>query len=295
MSEQRARIGEIELAYEVSGRPDAAPMLLVMGLGTQMIFWPDDLVADLAARGFRPIRFDNRDAGRSTSIEGGPAPDPMAALAGDAASAAYTLEDMADDTAGLLDHLDVEAAHVVGASMGGMIAQTLAIRHRSRVRSLASIMSTTGDRAVSMPKAQALPALLTPPPADRAGMIEWAVRTVAVIGSPGFDRDEAWVRDVAGRAYDRGPNPNGTARQMMAIVASGDRTAALRELDVPTVVIHGEEDPLIPVGGGRATAAAIPGAELVVIPGMGHDLPRGAWPAIVDAIVANAARATQPA
>ncbi len=292
MSEQTARVGEIELAYEMSGEPDAAPMLLIMGLGTQMIFWPDDFVGELAARGFRPIRFDNRDAGRSTAIEGGPPPDPMAAIAGNVASAAYTLEDMADDAAGLLAHLGIGAAHVVGASMGGMIAQTLAIRHGSRVRSLASIMSTTGERAVSMPKAQALPALLTPPPDDRDGMVEWAVRTGAVIGSPGFDRDEAWVRDVAGRAYDRGRNPMGTARQLMAIAASGDRTEALRALDVPTVVIHGEEDPLIPVGGGRATAAAIPEAELVTIPGMGHDLPRGAWPTIIEAIVANAARAT---
>ncbi len=292
MGEQTARIGDIELAYEVGGDPAGAPMLLIMGLGAQMILWPDDLVAELGARGFRTVRFDNRDCGRSTWIEGGPEPNPLAALAGDVSSASYTLEDMAADAAGLLDHLGIGEAHVVGASMGGMIAQTLAIRHPRRARSLASIMSTTGDRAVGMPKPEVLPALLTPPPATREGTVEWAERMFAIIGSPGFEPDREWVADVAGREFDRGQNPLGTARQLMAIAASGDRTQALRGVGAPAVVIHGAADPLVPISGGRATAEAIPGADLVVIEGMGHDLPRGAWPRIVDAIVANAQRAT---
>lgn len=291
MSEQTARIGDIELAYEVGGDPAGVPMLLIMGLGAQMILWPDDLVAELGARGFRTVRFDNRDCGRSTWIEGGPEPNPLAALAGDTSSASYTLEDMAADAAGLLDHLGIGEAHVVGASMGGMIAQTLAIRHPRRARSLASIMSTTGDRAVGMPKPEVLPALLTPPPATREGTVQWAERMFAIIGSPGFDADREWVADVAGREWDRGQNPPGTARQLMAIAASGDRTQALRGVGATAVVIHGAADPLVPISGGRATAEAIPGAELVVIEGMGHDLPRRAWPRIVDAIAANAQRA----
>lgn len=291
MGEQVAKIGEIELAYETGGDPAAAPMLLIMGLGVQMIFWHDDLVAELAVRGFRTVRFDNRDAGRSSWIDDGPVPNPLAALAGDTSSAAYTLEDMASDAVGLMDRLGIEKAHVVGASMGGMIAQTLAIAHPERMLSLASIMSTTGDRAVGMPGPDVLPALLAPPPASREGALEWAISLGRMIGSPGFEPDAEWVRDVAGRAWDRGHNPLGTARQLLAIAASGDRTAALREIDVPAVVIHGAADPLVPVSGGRATAEAIPGAELVVIDGMGHDLPRGAWPTIVEAIASNAARA----
>lgn len=291
MSEQAAQIGEVRLAYETGGDPAGAPMLLIMGLGVQMILWPDDLVGELGAAGFRTVRFDNRDVGRSSWIDGGPAPDPLAALAGDVSSASYTLSDMAGDAAGLLDELGIEAAHVVGASMGGMIAQTLAIEHPRRVLSLASIMSTTGDRAVGMPKPEVLPALLTPPPATREAALEWAQAMWRMIGSPGFEPDSDWIRDVAGRAWDRGHNPLGTGRQLLAIAASGDRTAKLAALDVPAVVIHGADDPLVPLSGGQATAAAIPGAELVVIDGMGHDLPRGAWPRIVAAISSNAARA----
>jgi len=291
MSEQTAQIGEIELAYETGGDPAGAPMLLIMGLGVQMIFWPDELVGGLGAAGFRTVRFDNRDVGRSSWIDGGPPPDPLAALAGDTSSASYTLSDMASDAAGLLDRLGLDAAHVVGASMGGMIAQTLAVEHPRRVLSLASIMSTTGDRAVGMPKPEVLPALLTPPPATREAALEWAQTLWRMIGSPGFEPDTDWIRDVAGRAWDRGHNPLGTGRQLLAIAASGDRTAKLAAVDVPAVVIHGADDPLVQLSGGRATAAAIPGAELVVIDGMGHDLPRGAWPRIVEAIAANAARA----
>jgi pimeloyl-ACP methyl ester carboxylesterase len=237
------------------------------------------------------VRFDNRDVGRSTKIEGGRPPDLMAAVMGDASSASYTLDEMADDCAGLLDHLGVEAAHVVGASQGGMIAQTLAIRQPGRVLSLVSIMSSTGDRAVGQPHPEALTALLTRPPADREQYAESAVGAFRIIGSPGFQADEEKLRERARASFDRGYHPEGTARQLVAILASGDRTEALRRLEVPAVVIHGIEDPLIDVSGGKATAAAIPGAELELIEGMGHDLPRALWPRFVDLIVANADRA----
>ncbi len=281
----------IEVAYEPFGDPGDPVALLVMGLGVQMLGWDAELCELLAGRGFYVVRFDNRDVGRSTKIEGGPRPDILGAAAGDPSSASYTLDEMADDCAGLLDHLGVEGAHVAGASQGGMIAQTLAIRHRERVLSLVSIMSTTGDRAVGQPHPEALPALMTRPPADREGFAEFVVGTWKVIGSPGFDPDEEALRARAGAVYDRGIHPDGTARQLVAILASGDRTEALRRLDVPTVVIHGTDDPLIDVSGGEATAAAIPGARLELIPGMGHDLPRQLWPRFVDLIAENAARA----
>jgi pimeloyl-ACP methyl ester carboxylesterase len=281
----------IEVAYEAFGDPADPMALLVMGLGVQMLGWDAELCKLLAGRGFYVVRFDNRDVGRSTKIEGGPRPDILAAAAGDASSASYTLDEMAEDCAGLLDHLGVEAAHVVGASQGGMIAQTLAIRHPERVLSLVSIMSTTGDRAVGYPHPEALPALMARPPADREGFAEFVVGTWKVIGSPGFDPDEDALRARASAVYDRGLHPDGTARQLVAILASGDRTEALGRLDVPTVVIHGTDDPLIDVSGGQATAAAIPGARLELIPGMGHDLPRQLWPRFVDLIAENAARA----
>ena len=281
----------IEIAYEAFGDPADPTVLLIMGLGVQMLGWDAELCELLAGRGFRVVRFDNRDVGRSTKIEGGRPPNLMAAATGDASSASYTLDEMADDCAGLLDHLGVDAAHLVGASQGGMIAQTLAIRHRGRVLSLVSIMSSSGDRAVGQPHPEALPALLTRPPADRDGYAEFVVRAWRVIGSPGFEADEEKLRERARASFDRGYYPEGTARQLLAILASGDRTEALRRLDLPAVVIHGTEDALIDVSGGKATAAAIPGAELELIEGMGHDLPRELWPRFVDLIVVNAERA----
>jgi pimeloyl-ACP methyl ester carboxylesterase len=281
----------IELTYESFGDPTEPTMLMVMGLGVQMIGWDAEFCELLVGRGFRVVRFDNRDVGRSTKIEGGPRPDVMAVAMGDTSSASYTLDEMSEDCAGLLDHLGVEAAHVVGASQGGMIAQTLAIRHPERVLSLVSIMSSTGDRAVGQPHPEAMPALLTTPPADRDGYAEQVVLAFRAIGSPGFEADEERLRERARESFDRGYHPEGTARQLVAILASGDRTEALRRLDVPTVVIHGTDDALIDVSGGTATAAAIPGAELELVEGMGHDLPRELWPRFVDLIVANAERA----
>jgi pimeloyl-ACP methyl ester carboxylesterase len=262
-----------------------------MGFSAQMTYWHEDLCRQIADRGYRVIRFDNRDVGLSSRIEDAPMPDVLAALDGDTSSAGYTLDDMADDAAGLLDFLGIERAHVVGASMGGMIAQLVACRHPQRVLSLCSIMSTTGDPDVGQPSDEARAALLTPPPpsAEEAADRGWAV--AQVIGSPGFPRDEAEIRKRASDAWERSHDPMGVARQLVAILASADRTPVLCDIDVPTLVVHGADDPLVSASGGEATATAIPGSELLLVDGMGHDLPRGAWPQIVDAIDRNAQRA----
>jgi pimeloyl-ACP methyl ester carboxylesterase len=288
---QNAGPSGIDLAFERFGDLEAPPVLLVMGLGTQMLGWDDGFCAELVARGLQPIRFDNRDVGLSSHFPGAPPPDVMAALSGDTSSASYTLSDMAADTVGLLDALGLDSAHIVGASMGGMIAQTIAIEHPGRVRSLTSIMSTTGDSAVGQATPQALSTLLVAPATSRQEAIERTVSIFRVIGSPGFELDEAELRERAGLAYDRADDPLGVARQLVAIIASGDRTARLRSLDVPTLVLHGAEDPLVDVSGGRACAQAVPDAELVVIPGMGHDLPRALWSEIAAGIAALAQRA----
>jgi pimeloyl-ACP methyl ester carboxylesterase len=263
----------IKIEYEASGNPSDPPLLLVMGLGAQLIAWDDAFVADLTTRGFYVIRFDNRDQGLSTGFDEAGVPDVAAALmAGKPPEPAYRLADMADDAAGLLDALGIGAAHVCGVSMGGMIAQSLAIRNPEKVLTLVSIMSTTGDPSVGAPHPEALTVLLQPAPAERDAVIEAAVKTWAVIGSPGFRRDDQRVRTAAAAAYDRAFHPEGTVRQLVAIIASPDRTVSLGAVTCPTLVIHGEADPLIDPSGGRATAAAIPGAELWTIPGMGHDL-----------------------
>jgi pimeloyl-ACP methyl ester carboxylesterase len=278
MTTATTRVGAVELAYETFGEPDRPAVLLVMGIGAQMIGWPDDFCRALSI-GRYVVRFDNRDAGESQWLEG--KVDLEACAAGDTSSAVYTLEDMAGDAVGLLDALGIRAAHVVGASMGGMIGQTIAIRHRERVLSLTSIMSTTGEAGVAEATEAAVGVLLAPPAGNRDEAMDRAVAASRVIGSPGIPRDEADVRDRAARAWDRGVNPAGFARQLAAVYASGDRTPALRTIDVPTLVVHGEDDPLIPVNGGRATAAAIPGAELWTVPGLGHDLPRAMWPELI--------------
>ncbi|MGY1687454.1 alpha/beta fold hydrolase [Geodermatophilus sp. SYSU D00867] len=286
---QTTRAGDVELAYETFGSPGDPPLLLVMGLATQMIGWPDEFCRMLAARGLYVVRFDNRDIGLSTHLDDAGAPDVLAVMGGDHSGVPYRLADMADDTAALLDALGIDSAHVVGASMGGMIAQTLAVRHADRVRSLTSIMSTTGDPAVGAPAEAAIGVLLAPPATDRESAVQRAVDTYRVIGSPGFEFDEHGLRERAGLSFDRAHNPAGVARQLAAILASPDRTAELARVAVPTLVVHGEHDALIDVSGGRATAAAIPGAELLVVDGMGHDLPRVLGPQLVVRITRLAA------
>jgi pimeloyl-ACP methyl ester carboxylesterase len=289
-----AKANGIELDYDTFGAKTDPPLLLIMGFSVQKIAWDTELCQLLAGRGFFVIRYDNRDVGLSTKIEGGQQPDITAAMSGNTSSASYVLDDMADDAAGLLDDLGLPAAHVVGASMGGMIAQCLAINHPDKVLSLCSIMSTTGNPAVGQPSPDAIATLLTPPPRTREEALDRAVTVTDVIGSPGYPRDETRIRERAGQSWDRNHDPRGVARQLVAILASPDRTPALAGVRVPTLVIHGEADPLIAPSGGKATAAAVPGAELLVIPGMGHDLPVDTWPTIVDAIVANTARAAAP-
>ncbi len=295
MNEERVHTNGVEIVYETLGDPSGTPLLLVMGLGMQLIHWDRELCEQLVERGFYVIRFDNRDAGRSTQIDA-PVPPIMRAMAGFAIDSPYLLDDMADDAFGLLDHLGIERVHVLGASMGGMVAQTMAIRRPERVLSLVSLMSTTGERRAGMPKLRVWSVLTRRAPSDRAGYVEHFVRVFRMIGSPGFDHDEARTRELAGATYDRGHHPAGTARQLAAIMASGDRTPHLRELRLPTKVIHGTDDPLVPFRGGAATARAIAGAELIAIPGMGHDLPREVWPKLVDSLVANVGHtAGQPA
>jgi len=291
MAEERATVNGIEIAYETIGDPSNPPLLLVMGLGTQLIHWDLELCELFAERGFYVIRFDNRDAGRSTYIDA-PVPNIRRAMAGLKIDAPYLLDDMADDAFGLLDHLGIEAAHVAGASMGGMIAQTMAIRRPERMLSLTSIMSTTGERRAGRPKMRVWGVLLRRAPRDKDAAVEYFVRVFRMIGSKGFPADEDRIRAHAAEAYDRGHSPAGTGRQLAAIMASGDRTDRLRGLQVPTLVFHGRDDPLIPFRGGRATAEAIPGARLIGIPGMGHDLPRHVWPQLVDAVAETAARAS---
>jgi pimeloyl-ACP methyl ester carboxylesterase len=294
MPEQSATIGGIEICFETFGDPDAPAMLLTMGLATQMLGWHEEFCEALAGRGFHVIRYDNRDVGRSQRMDG-PVPTLIQLLRRDKRAASYTLEDMAGDGIGLLDHLGIEHAHVMGASMGGMIAQTMAVRHPDRLLSLVSMMSNTGAFRSGQPSPRLWPILVKTPPRDRAGYTEHAVRVFRKIGSPGFERDDDDMRQRAGMSFDRGLNPAGSTRQLAAIIASGDRTPLLRAISVPTLVIHGTRDRFVPTSGGRATARAIPCARLLLIEGMGHDIPRGAWPRILDAIEENAARAGAPA
>ena len=283
-TEQSVTVNGVDLAYDVRGPAEAPAVLLIAGLGAQLINWRDGFVDVLIERGFRVIRFDNRDIGKSTYFDDAPVPDIGAARGGDTSKASYTMGDMAADAAGLLGALGIDKAHVVGSSMGGMIAQRVAIDHPDKVLSLTSIMSTTGDRSVGEATPEATAALMTPVPLDREQALDKLTADSRIIGSPGFPFDEAATRARHAQAVDRALNPAGTARQFAAIIASPDRTDELRKLDVPTLVVHGSADPLVGVSGGKATAAAIPGARLLVIEGMGHDLPEGTWAEIADAI-----------
>lgn len=284
------KAGDLTFAYEAFGAPEDPPVLLIMGLATQMIGWPDAMCEALAERGHRVIRFDNRDVGLSSHLSHLPAPT-LRDLALHSRHPPYTIDDMADDTAAVLQALGLDDAHVVGASMGGFIAQTLAVRHPARVRSLTLLMTSTGSRLVGWPHPRILRQLgRRRPVADRPAAMDATVETFEVIGSRGFAMDEAYLRDVAGRSYDRAYDPDGYLRQLAACVGQPDRSRQLRRVQVPTVVLHGLHDPLVHVSGGLSLARHIGGSRFVGFTGMGHDLPRALWPQFVDEIAAVAAQ-----
>jgi pimeloyl-ACP methyl ester carboxylesterase len=283
--EQFAQVGAIRLCYETFGDQELPPLLLVMGLSSQMVMWEDDFCERLASRGFRVIRFDNRDVGRSTIMRDSHVPTRLQLALRDRRGAAYSLADMAADAAGLLGQIGERRAHVVGASMGGMIAQLLAINHPDQVLSLVSIMSSTGNRRVGNPSPALLPLLFRRRPLDRDGYVRDFIATFGTIGSRRYPPGEDRLRALAERCFERGVHPAGAARQLAAIVTTEDRTPLLARISVRTTVIHGDSDRLVSRSGGRATASAIPGARLVMVPGMAHDLPPPLWDRVIDEIV----------
>ena len=274
--ERLTAAGDVELCSDAFGDPADPAVLLVMGMGFQLVHWPEEFCRRLAAEGFRVVRFDNRDAGRSTHLPG----------------RRYRLEDMAGDAVRLLDAHGIAAAHAVGASLGGMVAQTMAAEHPGRVRSLASLMSTTGARGVGRTSLRVYRHALGRRPRTAEEAVERRLRAFATVGSTGFPQDVDELRRTTALAFQRDPDSRaGARRQLRAVRGAGDRTASLRRILVPTVVVHGTADRMCAPSGGRATAAAVPGARLMLVPGLGHDLPRGAWPLLLDAVVANARRA----
>jgi pimeloyl-ACP methyl ester carboxylesterase len=283
-----ARSNGIELCYDIFGAADAEPMVLIMGLGGQMIHWDDDFCRELASRGFRVIRFDNRDIGKSTKMTGGKRLSPLELLKlrflKIPVEATYKLRDLAEDTTGLMDALGIKSAHLVGISMGGMIAQEIAISFPQRVRSLTSIMSTTGNPKVPGPTREAAAMLMAPPVTTRDEYMVRYAQTWKILRVGSFPLDEAKDRERAERTFERGLNPAGVGRQLRAVLASGSRKERLRSVKAPTLVIHGTVDPLVRLEGGKDTAASIPGAKLLMIEGMGHALPIPMWPQIIDAI-----------
>ena len=294
VNEQFATLEGVRLCYETFGDDGNPTVLLVMGLGTQMIAWHADFCGQLADRGFFVVRYDNRDVGRSTHLDHRPPPTTREILTRRHRNPAYTMGEMAEDGIGLLDQLGVRAAHVVGASMGGMIAQLMAAWWPERVRSLVSIMSSTGSLFAGQPAMRLYPHLFARPPKTREEYVDRFVKPFSIIGPPGFERNEDDLRLLGETAFDRGSTPAGTRRQLAAVQIGRSRVKELRLIRVPTLVIHGKDDLLVRPSGGRATARAVPGAKLHLIDGMGHDLPRGAWPEIIQGIADNAARAPAP-
>lgn len=287
-SETSVDVNGITIVYDTFGDRTHPPMLLIAGLGMQMIGWDDAWCQGLADRGYWVIRYDNRDVGLSTKFDAAGIPNLPALMQGQKVAVPYLLDDMALDAVALLDALEIAAAHIVGISMGGMIAQAVAINHPERVLTLTSIMSTTGDPSLPPPTPEAGQFLMTPAPTEREAYLEHSLKVSHILAGSGFPFDEERARDYAGRAYDRGLNPAGFGRQLAAVLASGSRKSALQSVNIPTLVIHGAADPLIPVEGGKDTAASIPGAKLIIIAGMGHNLPLEVWSQMLDAISAHA-------
>lgn len=293
MKTEQTTANGISITFEDKGAKDAPAILLVMGLGGQLTLWPDEFVDALVAHGFRVIRYDNRDVGLSTRFDAAGVPNLKWMFVKAALKLpvrpAYRLADMAADGMALLDHLGIDRAHVVGVSMGGMIAQHIAARYPARVLSLTSVMSTTGNPRLPRAQKEAMQVLANRPMSgDPEDMIAYSVRAARVIGSPGYPAEEERLQRRVRGDFERGWYPQGVARQMAAIVADGDRRAMLNTVAAPTLVIHGEDDPLVPLAGGRDTAANIPGARLLTIPGMGHDLPLALVDTLADAIVGHA-------
>ena len=279
---------DLELCYEVRGDLADQPLLLIAGHGAQLIWWNEKMLAEFVARGFCPIVFDNRDAGCSTHLSHAPAPDVGAILFGDTATMTYSIGDMADDAVALLAHLGVQSAHVLGVSMGGMIAQSVAIRHPGATRSLTSIMSTPDPLRVGTPTPEVLESMAKPAPSSKDQYVEQSLSSWRTTGSPILGIDEAWVADICAKSYDRGWDPDGVLRQLAAIVGSEDRRPGLGGVTAPTLVVHGAADPICQLEGGEATAKAVPGSTLLVFDDMGHDLPYVVWPRFFEAFEAVA-------
>jgi pimeloyl-ACP methyl ester carboxylesterase len=283
---------EVELCYQTFGDCSNEPLLLIMGLAGPMTWWHPDLCELLASKGFYVIRYDNRDMGRSTKIKARVTQAQLiAAFLGKRTGAPYSMSDLASDAVGLLDHLGLDRAHIVGVSMGGMIAQTMAIEHPQRMASLTSIMATTGRRSVGWQDPKLLPRLLERRQPTREWYVESSAAFWKLIGSPAYPNAEHEVREKAGETFDRGISRAGVVRQMLAVITQPNRTVKLRSVRVPVLVIHGLQDRMVHVSGGRATSTAIQGSELLLIDGMGHDLPRALWPTFADAIRRTADRA----
>ena len=287
--EKTAKVGDIELAYDTFGNSSDPPMLLIMGLGSQMIRWDEAFCQAFAARGRWVIRFDNRDVGLSAKFDEAGVPDVMALVQGKTVDVPYKLKDMADDAVGLLDSLGIKTADVVGVSMGGMIAQTMAIHYPDRVRTLTSIMSSTGNPSLPQGTPEAMGVLLAPPASNRNDYINNTLESAKVLHGPTYPLNEEYVRNYAERSYDRCYHPQGFSRQFAAILTSGSRNEALADVKIPTLVIHGDGDPLVPVEGGKDTAKSIPEAKLVIIEGMGHSFPTEVVPQILQEILQHIA------
>jgi pimeloyl-ACP methyl ester carboxylesterase len=292
----RANANNISIEYETFGNPSSPPILLIIGLGGQLIYWDEEFCRHLAEAGRYVIRFDNRDAGLSTKFQDAGVPEITDVIgklmSGRKVTPPYTIEDMADDAVGLLDALKIEKAHICGMSMGGMIAQSIAIRYPGRVLSLISIYSTTGNPHLPQPKPEVMELLFSTPPQEREPFIQYELDIFRKITGPRFEFDEEWARKLVARAYDRSFCPQGTARQLLAILTQSNRKAALEGLRVPTLIIHGDADPLVPLEAGKDAAEAVPGAELKIMEGMGHDLPHGeAWTLIAKDIIAHTEKA----
>ena len=292
----KAKANNISIEYDTFGNPSSPPILLLIGLGRQLIHWDEEFCRHLSEAGLYVIRFDNRDAGLSTKFDEAGVPDMKDVIgklmSGQKITPPYTIEDMAADAIGLLDALKVEKAHICGMSMGGMIAQGIAINYPRRVLSLTSIYSTTGNPRLPQPKPEVMGLLMTPPPHEREPFVRFNLDLFQALTGPRFGLDEEWVRNLIAREYDRSFCPQGTARQLLAVMTQSDRRAGLRAVKVPTLVIHGDADPLVSLEAGKDTAEAVPAAELIIMEGMGHDVPHGeAWTQIAEHIIAHTKKA----